>query len=191
MDFLDFIKKFVEGDISVEQFQSEVIGNEGFQKYLDSRVEGLQKYLEESGNSLWVYMACLDTENIRDRYEMHKQAVKLLKGVPFVPTEKYKNEFELTVEMSFATDYIDCPQITEKIIRSLPAVSVSRKKKLLKQQLKELFIYDEKPPVWIQNPEWQLRDGKPMKFRAQYKTDDGYRYEFYDDEGVISIEQYY
>ena len=191
MDFTEFIKKFVEGEISAGQFQEEVINNEQFQKYLDLQVKGLEKFLEESGNSLWVYFACLDINNIGDRYEMHKQAQKLLQGTDFVPTDKYETEFELSKELNFVLDYVDCPQITDKLIGQLPAVSVSRKKKLLKRRLKELFIYDKKPPVWIQNPEWQLRGGKPMKFRAQYKTDSGYRYEFYDDEGEIFIEQYY
>lgn len=190
MDFLSFIKQFVEGDISVGQFQNEVINNEDFQKYLDSRVTGLQKNLKESGNSLWVYMACLDINDVGDRLELHSQAEKLLNGTPHVSTDKYKAEFDLLMELSFVLDYIDCPQITDKLIKELPDVSITQKKKLIKKQLKELFAYDKKPPEWIQNPEWQFRGDKPMKFRGQYKIEGGYRYEFYDDEGEVFVEQY-
>lgn len=190
MVFLEFIKQFVEGKISATEFYNEVLNNEDFQRYLDSRVQGFPSYLKESGNSLWVYMACLDMNDARDRYDIHVLAQKLLQGVNFVPTDKYQTEFDLMLELGFVLDYIDCPQITDKLISGLPEVSLTQKKKIMRQKLKEIFVYDKKPPMWIQNPEWQLRGDKPMKFRGQFKIDGGYRYEFYDEEGEVSVEQY-
>ncbi|MDE5666852.1 MAG: hypothetical protein K2I29_01285 [Clostridia bacterium] len=71
MDFLQFIKEFVEGEISVEEFQNEVINNEGLQKFFDENIKTLPKFIKDRSSSLWVYIACLDAGVPGDRYDMH------------------------------------------------------------------------------------------------------------------------
>ena len=66
----------------------------------------------------------------------------------------------------------------------------SEKVKILKAKINEIFRYDKNPPEWIQEPDWQCRNGKPMIFKEQYGITGGCRYVFYDEEGEMAIEQY-
>lgn len=184
------IKDFIEGKISPEDFQNEVVLNDGLQNYLENNARYTPRFLKESGDKLWVYLACIDVGYVGGRYDMHALVYELFKENDYKPAKKYADDFRVYLKLLEAVGYVDCPEITEELIRSLPPVKFSEKVKILKTKIKEIFRYDENPPEWIQEPDWQCRNGKPMIFRGQYDIDGGCRYVFYDDEGIIEIEQY-
>ncbi len=184
------IKNFIEGKISSEDFQNEVVENNGLQNYLENNARYTPRFLKESGDKLWVYLACIDVGYVGGRYDMHALVYELFKENDYKPAKKYADDFRVYLKLLDAVGYVDCPEITEELIRSLPPVKFSEKVKILKTKIKEIFRYDENPPEWIQEPDWQCRNGKPMIFRGQYDIDGGCRYVFYDDEGIIEIEQY-
>lgn len=184
------IKNFIEGKISSEDFQNEVVENNGLQNYLENNARYTPRFLKESGDKLWVYLACIDVGYVGGRYDMHALVYELFKENDYKPAKKYADDFRVYLKLLDAVGYVDCPEITEELIRSLPPVKFSEKVKILKTKIKEIFRYDENPPEWIQEPDWQCRNGKPMIFRGQYDIDGGCRYIFYDDEGIIEIEQY-
>ncbi len=184
------IKNFIEGKISSEDFQNEVVLNDALQNYLESNARYTPRFLKESGDKLWVYLACIDVSYVGGRYDMHALVYELFKENGYKPAKKYADDFRVYLKLLDAVGYVDCPEITEELIRSLPPVKFSEKVKILKTKIKEIFRYDENPPEWIQEPDWQCRNGKPMIFRGQYDIDGGCRYIFYDDEGIIEIEQY-
>ncbi len=184
------IKNFIEGKISSEDFQNEVVENNGLQNYLENNARYTPRFLKESGDKLWVYLACIDVGYVGGRYDMHALVYELFKENDYKPAKKYADDFRVYLKLLEAVGYVDCPEITEELIRSLPPVKFSEKVKILKTKIKEIFRYDENPPEWIQEPDWQCRNGKPMIFRGQYDIDGGCRYVFYDDEGIIEIEQY-
>ncbi len=183
-------KNFIEGKISSEDFQNEVVENDGLQNYLENNARYTPRFLKESGDKLWVYLACIDVGYVGGRYDMHALVYELFKENDYKPAKKYADDFRVYLKLLEAVGYVDCPEITEELIRSLPPVKFSEKVKILKTKIKEIFRYDENPPEWIQEPDWQCRNGKPMIFRGQYDIDGGCRYVFYDDEGIIEIEQY-
>ena len=184
------IKNFIEGKISSEDFQNEVVENDGLQNYLENNARYTPRFLKDSGDKLWVYLACIDVGYVGGRYDMHALVYELFKENDYKPAKKYADDFRVYLKLLEAVGYVDCPEITEELIRSLPPVKFSEKVKILKTKIKEIFRYDENPPEWIQEPDWQCRNGKPMIFRGQYDIDGGCRYIFYDDEGIIEIEQY-
>ncbi len=184
------IKNFIEGKISSEDFQNEVVENDGLQNYLENNARYTPRFLKESGDKLWVYLACIDVGYVGGRYDMHALVYELFKENDYKPAKKCADDFRVYLKLLEAVGYVDCPEITEELIRSLPPVKFSEKVKILKTKIKEIFRYDENPPEWIQEPDWQCRNGKPMIFRGQYDIDGGCRYVFYDDEGIIEIEQY-
>lgn len=184
------IKDFIEGKISPEDFQNEVVENDGLQNYLENNARYTPRFLKESGDKLWVYLACIDVGYVGGRYDMHALVYELFKENDYKPAKKYADDFRVYLKLLEAVGYVDCPEITEELIRSLPPVKFSEKVKILKTKIKEFFRYDDNPPEWIQEPDWQCRNGKPMIFRGQYDIDGGCRYIFYDDEGIIEIEQY-
>lgn len=184
------IKNFIEGKISPEDFQNEVVLNDALQNYLENNARYTPRFLKESGDKLWVYLACIDVSYVGGRYDLHALVYELFKENGYKPAKKYADDFRVYLKLLDAVGYVDCPEITEELIRSLPPVKFSEKVKILKTKIKEIFRYDENPPEWIQEPDWQCRNGKPMIFRGQYDIDGGCRYIFYDDEGIIEIEQY-
>ena len=77
--------------------------------------------------------------------------------------------------------------MTEKVVPHESDLSDAKKSKLIKERLKEYFIYLDKPPKWIQGPDWPIRDGKPLIFIGQLPVDApelfhdrGAAYLFYD-----------
>jgi hypothetical protein len=84
-----------------------------------------------------------------------------------------------------------------ELANSAPEGMTKKKKsEWCKTRLKELFIYESKPPKWIQNPEWPIKNGKPLVFKSQSAEDLDYsiseiKYFFYDPKTneVMTIEQ--
>ena len=77
------IKDFIEGKISPEDFQNEVVLNDALQNYLESNARYTPRFLKESGDKLWVYLACIDVSYVGGRYDLHALVYELFKeGAP-------------------------------------------------------------------------------------------------------------
>lgn len=98
--------------------------------------------------------------------------------------------------------YLDPPLefMIEKIVPCDGALSDAQKKKLIKERLKEYFRCLDKPPKWIQDPDWPIRDGKPLVFVGQIPIDasdlfhdKGAAYLFFDpaDGSFETVAQFY
>lgn len=83
-------------------------------------------------------------------------------------------------------DYLDPPLefLIEKIVPAENELSDAQKKKLIKERLKEYFKYVDKPPKWIQSPDWPIRDGKPLIFVGQLPIDAS---ELFHDQGAVYL----
>jgi hypothetical protein len=104
--------------------------------------------------------------------------------IAFNPANRFSNIYSLILKA--VPDYLDPPLefITEKIVPHESDLSDSKKKKLIKERLKELFKYLNKPPKWIQSPDWPIRDGKPLVFIGQLTVDAP---ELFHDEGAVYL----
>lgn len=128
-------------------------------------------------------------------YDIHSSISSLVsKAFPnehIVPSEKIKEKFNLM--LSGCPDYIggnevEASGILESLIDSLPNdLSKTSRQKLLRTKIKEMFhISGQKYPRWLQEPEWPMHNGVPMRFLYQKKTLIGYAYVFED---IISGEK--
>jgi hypothetical protein len=83
-------------------------------------------------------------------------------------------------------DYLDPPMefMTEKVTPTDADLSDTKKTKIIKDRLKELFKYVEKPPKWIQSPDWPIREGKPLVFIGQLPINAP---EFFHDKGAAYL----
>ncbi len=53
--------------------------------------------------------------------------------------------------------------------------------KWFRSEIRRLFTWDKKKPVWIQPPQWPIIDGVPYVFSHQETAEEGYKcYYFYD-----------
>jgi hypothetical protein len=107
--------------------------------------------------------------------------------VSFHPAKRFGSLYSLILKA--VPGYLDPPLefMIEKVVPSDGALSDTQKKKLIKERLKEYFKFVEKPPKWIQGPDWPIRDGKPLVFVGQLPIDTpelfhdkGAAYLFYD-----------
>ncbi len=107
--------------------------------------------------------------------------------VSFRPARRFGSLYSLILKA--VPEYLDPPMefMTEKIVPHESDLSDAKKVKLIKERLKEFFKYVEKPPKWIQSPDWPIRDGKPLVFLGQLSVDapelfhdKGAAYLFYD-----------
>ena len=103
------------------------------------------------------------------------------------PAKRFGSLYSLILKA--VPEYLDPPLefLIEKVVPSDGGLSDTQKKKVIKERLKEYFKYLDKPPKWIQSPDWPIRDGKPLVFVGQLSIDapdlfhdKGAAYLFYD-----------
>jgi hypothetical protein len=120
--------------------------------------------------------------------------------VVFHPAKRFGSIHRLILKG--VPEYLDPPLefMTEKVVPLDSDLSDAKKTKLIKERLKEYFKYVDKPPKWIQSPDWPIRDGKPLIFVGQLSIDapelfhdKGAAYLFYDPakEGFETVAQFY
>jgi hypothetical protein len=104
--------------------------------------------------------------------------------VPFRPAKRYGTLYSLI--LSAVPGYVDPPPefVTEKILPADDTLSDSAKKKWIKQRVKELFRYADKPPRWIQAADWPIRNGRPLVFVGQVAVDAA---DLFHDKGAVYV----
>lgn len=56
----------------------------------------------------------------------------------------------------------------QSIIKSIPEnFSSSQKKSFAKKRINEMFLFENRPPKWMQNPDWPIVNGIPLIFVKQ------------------------
>eukprot|EP00913_Durusdinium_trenchii_P019517 g18347.t1 len=87
--------------------------------------------------------------------------------VEFEPVQRFRKIYSLYLKA--VPDYLDPPLefMTEKVLPLDSDLSDTRKKKLIKERLKQYFKFAQKPPKWIQDPEWPINNGEPLFFVGQ------------------------
>ncbi len=93
------IKDFIEGKISPEDFQNEVVLNDALQNYLERNARYAPRFLKESGDKLWVYLACIDVSYVGGRYDLHALVYELFKEDGYKPAKKYADDFRVYLKL--------------------------------------------------------------------------------------------
>ena len=156
-------------------------------------IPAIKKYLISIYKLSWKdtvsnYINIFDVKTSRGRLSIFG-AVKqflILKGCKITPTERYSKEFSFKLSIQPTYVSIEDEDFLNKIIESAPKdLSKTDQKKWIKDKIKSLFLFDTKPPRWIQEPEWPIVDGKPLVFMKQTKeslNDERVFYTFYNPE---------
>lgn len=72
--------------------------------------------------------------------------------------------------------------IVQDILDKLPSdLKKSERKREAKNELRKAFPITKRKPLWGQEPEWPVSNGKPLKFISQTKDGEKVCYEFYDE----------
>jgi len=121
------------------------------------------------------------------------------KGVEYVMSKKYPETYNLL--LTTQPKYIDIESaFFEKFILPVDRdLSKSELKQFIRENYEKYFKYQSKPPKWIQNPQWIIKNDKPLFFIGQLEIknekihDNGFIYVFLDIETgkVETIKQFY
>ncbi|WDF63671.1 hypothetical protein [Flavobacterium sp. KACC 22763] len=195
------LKDFVEGIITSKDFEKVLFENTKLQELLlDDTLKLQNTYI---GNStIFLYLVEQKMQSIGGRLNA-QGAVELFltkKGISFKKYEKYSDDYGLILDSQ--PKYIDADlDFIEKYI--LPS-EVNKSKLELKKEMKDrfstLFKYQTKPPKWIQNPNWIIKEEKPLFFLGQFEIkncdifhDDGMVYLFVNESTgeIETVKQFY
>lgn len=191
-EIMQTIKNFVEGTLSIDKFKTICITDVDFREavkdFKDMNTGDKYDYniLNMIDNCNWnnvnqqfkiqiIFADFLVHENISD----------------FVRTKLYFDKACLYEDLipdwlsDDAMTYVD-----EKIIEKVPEdFSEKDKKKWIKQQIKETFKYEKRPPEFAQEGVWpQDEDGKFLVFRNQKQKGDLVTYTFVNPKTKQEIE---
>lgn len=186
------LKKYVEGEITTEEFWDFYKSNRKIQKILSK-----EKYIgAKSYYSPGIIEKHFNVNDIFERFGLYEEIracfIRQKKKFNFYN----KDEDYITLINKIQPKYVDIrnQSFWDKILASVPQnIKKSEKIKLLKEETKKRFPYQSKPPKWIQSPEWPIEDNNPLKFINQTKIDDGFKYSFINEitKQTKTIEQYY
>ena len=98
---------------------------------------------------------------------------------------EFKNEDEEYISLikKIQPKYVDIRdvQFWNTIISESPEFSKKQEKiRFFKNLMIEKFSYEQKPPRWLQAPEWPLDNNIPLKFIKQQSIESGMKYYFYN-----------
>jgi len=97
-------------------------------------------------------------------------------------THKYEDEINFYLALcgeTFGGEEVE--QVISNIILEHPdSIGKSKRIKMAKQRIKEVFHVDKKYPRWIQEPEWPMGVSSPMRFISQSHEGDLFKYVFED-----------
>jgi len=200
MEYLNIVVNYVEGRMSFEEFDAVLCENEGFVEWFEHMVPANWKCHTRAAKEndfipeelpFTVHQMRIEESyghaigSLPYQVNMHSMMKSFLQEVfPNIEIHPcFPNEEMYYLTLDACPDYIDGTEISqEKVIENIVrecdgSWSRTKKVKYIKDRIKEVFhIEGRKHPQWVQNPEWPMMNGKPMKF---VKTTVKVKYEWY------------
>lgn len=189
---LKIIKQFVEGKLDINSFKNICIFNQEFREQIkDCQNMNIGK---EYNYEILKMLDHINWKNFSQQDKIHLIFLFYLVDnniKDFKETEMYLEKARYYSDLipdwlsDDAMTYVD-----EKIIEKVPeSFSEKDKKKWIKQQIKETFKYEKRPPEFAQEGVWpQDEDGKFLVFRNQKQKGDLVTYTFVNPKTKQEIE---
>lgn len=194
---VEVMKDFLEARMSVFEFWEIYKVNEDLRQLLISDSQKDRKFSTYYDPEHLIQRANLS--RLRDRVEIFWAVKRYFTKNKISSMPKNADEEDFIFLTSIQPGWLDVSvEFLVELANSAPAgMTKKEKSEWCKTRLKELFIYENKPPKWLQNPEWPIKNGKPLVFRSQSSEDLDYsiseiEYFFYDPKTneVVTIEQH-
>jgi hypothetical protein len=181
---LQLLKDFVEGTLDEIELENQLSINEKLSVTLkDESISWANTYVKTNP---YDYLMELNIRSISGR--MNAQGVLKLfldrKGIKTGEYKKYLDDYNLIIGSQ--PDYVDADAgfIERMILPADRSKSTGEIKKQIKAKYQTLFVYHKRPPKWIQQPKWPIKNDKPFYFLGQLEINDC---ELFHDNGCIYI----
>ena len=182
---IGFLKNFVEGKIDIKSFEKELYENNSLKTLLEDRsLNWAETYLKNTNP--YLYLLELNYNDAGDRLNAHGTVELFLKniGIEFNVNKQFSDEYDLILNAMPKYLDIDMEFIQKYIFPKDKNISKKEIKEYMKLKFREYFKYHNKPPQWIQNPEWIIKNDIPLFFLGQKEIKDC---ELFHDNGAIYI----
>lgn len=212
---INFMKDFAEGRVSTDCFWEEYKKNPLLQKILikdKTRIRGVHKFDPQTGRLEFHKKKPLDSmflfnpDNLLQSIDIgnpeHRVILFGMVQAYFVRRRKklkYYNREEREyayLEKAFP-DWVRPDIFFLQSVMSLAPEGFSEEQKFewSKKEIQRLFKFDEKPPEWIQEPQWPIVNGKPLIFNCQETDKNDIEHELYyfynpETKEIVVISQY-
>ena len=188
---LGIIKKFVEGELSICEFEAICKTNHEFRDKI-SHYNNWE--FDDFNNSILCYVDNVNWRHPEKRIRIHTTFCFLLseKGVEFNRNDLYVERAQ--EYYSVIPDWLcdNAMEWVEENIMNKASESLSKtaRNKWIKEEIKKAFPYEKRPPSWVQGTEdWpQDKDGNFLTFKKQKDDGEKTTYTFVDKKTNEEVE---
>lgn len=202
MDYIEILKKFVSGEMSIQEFKDIYLSDENLQQFLqDNLPESMVGYADVRWNDGDINLALKkqkwETKWGRSVIQSLIEIWLIRNNIDCYVTPIYDEKYSFLIDVM--PDYINGEQaeaFIDSIIQSVPeTIPKTKRIKEIKAKIKEAFhVEDRKYPRWAQDTDWPFsKTGKPLKYVSRKTDGDSVQHTFVDvDTGEETIvEEFY
>lgn len=165
---INMMIKFVQGELHVSDFWNSFCEKPVFidmLKKFDKDMNSFRMYYENQESAKKV---SLDSMKTRIHiYWMIKHFLTKI-NIDCNPYNIEEGDYLFLSEIQPLWLDIQDDAFIQSIIKSIPEnFSSSQKKSFAKKRINEMFLFENRPPKWMQNPDWPIVDGIPLIFVKQ------------------------
>ena len=199
---METVFDFVQGKLTYDEFETEFLINPEIWNWIQNLVPNNIYDIHCDFRSYYTNMQGFEAnnykvkstimsfgyDNICGRTIAHSLISALVKyHYPDIICREPPKESISNIIEEIGLDYIGGKEVDE-IVQNI-IISYQDNVKEMKRCLKEKFhITSRKHPIWVQEPEWPLCNGNPMKFDSQKRDGEKCSYTFLDVyTGVVKI----
>jgi hypothetical protein len=192
----DIISAFVSGKMSSDEFEQHLYGNKALEEELSNNELDIKPHVGRHELYFFLiqknYKSCYDLWDVQDALLIYLRQ----KNVEIEATDLYEKQADLLYKIQ--PSWLDVPGDFFAVL--LGKHNNKKGKDLevaLKNEIKEKFKYMNKPPRWLQSPQWPIIDDCPLFFIGQIdiskiRHDTAFAYLFHDESSKTYrvVEQY-
>lgn len=182
---MEVLLKFVAGEISVQEFEHEIYYNAELEDLLKKSTDWSGTYIGNAAANLYDYLIALNYSNTNGKINA-LNALELYftkEGIPFPKSNEYTDFYSVIFASQPKYLDVDIEFIEKYILPSEKNLQKTELKKLIRSNFDKYFKFQSKPPRWIQNPQWIIKNDKPLYFIGQLDL----KSELFHDNGVVYI----
>lgn len=194
MDCRQIVVDYIEGRITTKEFLDAAIADErvyqwlqsvvpaGKIGYYDTSVDENGKATQEVGPydvrrviaGFWKCPWDKLGNELNTHYEITRIFQEAFPQEHITPDQSIEEKFDFLLDA--CPSYIGGEEVAEsgileRLYERIPkGLGKSAQKKWFREEVKKLFLIEDKHyPCWLQEPEWPMSDGKPMKYISSKK----------------------
>lgn len=171
-DAITSIVAFVEGRIEPADFEKRLYSDPAIESTLnDDPTLKPGTYIDTSS---FLFVVKQDFKSPGGVLNVHGALSQFLerKQIPFRPTKAYAELYDVILKAQPRWLDVQADWLKKNVLSSAEGRKGKELQSWLRTRLLELFKYRQKPPKWIQSPNWPIGENGPLVFLGQMRIPD-------------------